>query len=126
MDRTATICAGEGVPDSRATPSPRSINFSEDGMLCLRSSVATEAREMHASHGEEESRCHLDAGAEPGKGTTKTVSELVVFSDCLACCSAASSMSCFRTSWSALSTWYCIIAIWYLCCRRYSACSRVI
>src|SRR5208282_4054634 len=54
--------------------------------------------------GEEEFRCHLDSGAEPGKGTTKTASELVVFSDCLACCAAASSMSCCRTSWSALST----------------------
>src|SRR5271157_2490181 len=103
-DRTAIICAGEGVPDSRATPSPRAINFSTDGMLCSRSSVASEAREVACDPSELEFRFHLYAETDPGKGTTKTVSELVVFSDCLACCAAASSMSCVRTSWSPLST----------------------
>ena len=35
--------------------------------------------------GEDEFRCHLDTGVESGKGTTKTVSELVAFNNCLAC-----------------------------------------
>src|SRR5215468_8169199 len=72
--------------------------------LCLGSSVPTKGNEVPSRPGEDEFRCHLDAGLESGKGTTKTVSELVAFSDCLACCPAASSISCFRTSWSARST----------------------
>ena len=79
----------------KASSSPgRRHHLISPGIACYVCAPLSPPKQVkfHATPGEEEFRCHLDAGAEPGKGTTKTVSELVVFSDCLACCPAASSM----------------------------------
>ena len=85
------------VADSRAAPSPPSINFSRDGMLCSRSSVASEAHEVPCDPSDLEFRFHLCAETDPGTGTTRTVSELEVFSEGVPCW-LASSMSRCKTS----------------------------
>jgi len=66
-------------------------------MLCTRSSVASEAREVPCDPSDLEFRFYLDAETYPGNGTTRTVLDLDVFNECVPGW-LASSMSCFKTS----------------------------
>ena len=67
------------------------------GMLCSRSSAPAKHVKFACDPSDLEFRFHLYAETDPGNGTTRTVSELEVFSECVPCW-LASSMSRFKTS----------------------------
>ena len=69
----------------------------EKAMATLNSDYRQQITSNFSRSRELELRCHLDAEVDPGKGTTRTVSELAVFSGCLPGW-FASSMSRFKTS----------------------------